>query len=277
VLTDERRGYAFMVASSLCFATMGVFVKLAAAVLPFYEVAFFRAFGGGVLALGAMAIARQPFKMDRPGVLIWRGVLGWGALTTYFLAISRMPLGDAVLLNYTSPFFTALLAAAMLGERLTARTLGCLAVATAGVACVVGPTGSFLNGGAAAAILSALLAAWAYVTVKRAAATNEPAVIVVVFSIVASLLSIPAMVWHFALPVGMQWAWLGAAAFFGTVAQTLMTYGYRLARASTASVLTLITPLAAAVLGIVWLGAVPTPGLLLGGVLILGAGVALSK
>lgn len=72
---------------------------MAAAALPFYEIAFFRAFGGGLLALAGMAIARQPFKMDRPGVLVWRGVLGWGALTTYFLAISRMPLGDAVLLN----------------------------------------------------------------------------------------------------------------------------------------------------------------------------------
>ncbi|MDB5096604.1 MAG: Permease of the drug/metabolite transporter superfamily [Cyanobacteria bacterium RYN_339] len=265
-----------MVASSLCFATMGVFVKLASAALPFYEVAFFRAFGGGLLAIAGMAIARQPFKMDRPCVLVWRGVLGWGALTTYFLAISRLPLGDAVLLNYTSPFFTALLAAAMLGEQLTARTLGCLAVATAGVACVVGPTGSFLNGGAAAAVLSAFLAAMAYVTVKRAAATNEPTVIVVVFSIVASLLSIPPMLWHFTVPVGPQWAWLAAAAFFGTVAQTLMTYGYRLARASTASVLTLTTPLAAAVLGILCLGAVPTIGLVVGGLLILGAGVALS-
>jgi drug/metabolite transporter (DMT)-like permease len=277
VPTDVRRGYACMVASSLCFAAMGVFVKLASARLPFYEVAFFRAFGGGLVVWGAMAIARRPFHMDRPGVLVWRGVLGWGALTTYFLAISKMPLGDAVLLNYTSPFFTALLAAAVLGERLTARTLGCLAVATAGVACVVGPTGAFLNGGGAAAVVSAFLAAWAYVTVKRAAATNAPEVIVVVFSAVASLLSLPLMAWRFVAPAGMEWGWLGAAAVFGTVAQTFMTHGYRLAPASSASVLTLITPLAAAMLGILCLGAAPTPGLLLGGALILGAGVALGR
>jgi drug/metabolite transporter (DMT)-like permease len=224
-----------------------------------------------------MAIARQPFKMDRPGVLVWRGVLGWGALSSYFLALSRMPLGDAVLLNYTSPFFTALLAAAVLGEKLTARTLACLAVATAGVACVVGPTGSFLNGGAVAAVLSAFLAAWAYVTVKRAAATNAPTVIVVVFSAVASLLCVPLMAWRYVTPAGGEWGWLLAAAFFGTVAQTFMTYGYRLAPASTASVLTLITPLAATVLGILCLGAAPTAGLVLGGALILGAGVALSR
>jgi len=266
-----------MVASSLCFAAMGVFVKLAAARLPFYEVAFFRACGGGLLVVLAMLALRQPFHMDRPGVLVWRGVLGWGALSTYFLAISRLPLGDAVLLNYTSPFFTALLAAAMLGEPFTARTLGCLLVATLGVAAVVGPTGAFLNAGAAAAVLSAFLAAWAYVTVKRAAATNAPAVIVVVFSGVASLLCLPFMAWRFVAPAGSEWAWLAAAAGFGTVAQTFMTYGYRLAPASTASGLTLITPLAAAVLGILCLGAVPTPGLLLGGALIVGAGVVLSR
>ena len=264
-----------MIASSLCFASMGVFVKLASAALPFYEVAFFRAFGGGLLILGGLAIARRSLKMNQPGLLVWRGVLGWGALTTYFLAISRMPLGDAVLLNYTSPFFTALLAAAMLGERLTARTLACLVVATTGVACVVGPTGSFLNGGAAAAVASAFLAALAYVTVKRATANNEPGVIVLVFSAVASALSLPPMLWHYAPPVGREWLWLLGAATFGTLGQTLMTYGYRGARASTASVLTLLTPLVAAVLAIMCFGTPPTAGTWLGGALIIGAGVAL--
>lgn len=272
----ERLGYAFMVGSSLSFGVMGLLVKLASEALPFYEVSFFRAFGGLLLTVTAMAILRLPAQAREPHLLILRGVWGWAALTTYFLAISGLHLADAVLLNYTSPFFTALLAAALLGERLTARTLACLAAATGGVALVVGPTGGFWNWHALAAIGSALLAALAYVTVKKANAANPPWVIVAWFSAVASLLTLP-FLWHrYVAPDPRGWALLAGAAVTGTLAQVLMTYGYKHARASTASVISLTTPLIAALLGIGVLGQAPTWGTLAGGTLIIAAGVALA-
>jgi len=273
----ERRGYAFMVASSASFAVMGLLVKLATARLPFVEVSFFRAFGGLLLTLAAMALLRLPATAREPHLLIARGVLGWAALTTYFLAIAGMPLADAVLLNYTSPFFTALLAAAVLGERLDARTLGCIAVATGGVALVVGPSGAFSGPYAAAALGSACLAALAYVTVKRANALNPPWVIVAWFSAVASLLTAPLLIGHWVAPAPREWALLAGAAATGTLAQVLMTYGYKYARASTASAITLTTPLLAALLAIGILGQVPTWGTWIGGALIVAAGLALAR
>ena len=273
--TGERLGYACMLGSSAGFAVMGVFVKVASATVPFYEVAFFRAFGGLLVAVVGMAIARVPFRPQQKLLLTWRGVLGWSSMMTYFLAVSWLPLPDAVLLNYTNPFFTALLAAAILGERLTARTLGCLAVAIAGVVLVVGPQGQVNGPGAAAALVSAFCAALAYVTVKQANATNTPTTIVVVFSLVGSVLCIPELLWRYVPPDPRTWGALAAAAVFGTGAQLLMTYGYRLARASTASILTLVTPLMAALLSLAAFGQPLAPGTLAGGSLILGAGVVL--
>lgn len=274
--SQERLGYAFMVASSLSFGVMGLLVKLAAATLPFYEISFFRAFGGFLATVGAIAALRLPAQAREPRLLVLRGVLGWAALTTYFLAIAGLHLADAVLLNYTSPFFTALLAAVLLGERLTARTLACLAAATTGVALVVGPAGGFWNWYALAALGSAFLAALAYVTVKKANAANPPWVIVAWFSAVASLLTLPFLFFRYVAPTPREWALLTGAALTGTLAQVLMTYGYKHARASTASVISLTTPLIAALLGIGVLGQPPTWGTAAGGALIIAAGVALA-
>lgn len=273
---DERLGYAFLVASSLCFAGMGVLVKLATDTLPFHEVSFFRSLGGLVITVGAMAVARIPFQMRYPGLLVWRGVIGWASLMSYFLAISSLHLADAVLLNYTSPFFTALLAALWLGERLTPRTVLCLIGATAGVACVVGPQGAFWHWGTLAALGSALFAGLAYVAVKRANASNSPWVIAAGFSLVATLLTTPFLFWSYRAPSPSEWWLLAGVAALGAIAQLLMTYGYRFARASTGAVITLFTPLIAAVLAIMVFDAHPSWGTWVGAALIVASGAWLA-
>lgn len=272
----ERIGYAFMVGSSLCFAAMGVLVKQATETLPFHEVSFFRSLGGLVITVGAMALAGIPFALKDPGLLVWRGVMGWASLTSYFLAISSLHLADAVLLNYTSPFFTALLAALWLGEKLTRRTVMCLAGATVGVAFVVGPQGAFWQWGTIAALGSALFAGLAYVAVKRANASNSPWMIVAGFSLVATLLTLPMLAFSYRTPAPGEWWQLAGVAALGTVAQLLMTYGYRFARASTASVITLFTPLLAAGFSIAFFGAAPSWGTWVGAALIIGAGAWLA-
>lgn len=265
-----------MVGSSLCFAVMGALVKLASETLPFQEVTFFRAFGGLVLIAAWMLLRRLSFAANDKGLLVWRGVMGWAALTAYFYAIAHLYLADAVLLNYTSPFFTALLAAFFLKERLTARTSLCLAAAIGGVALVVGPKGGFWNIGALAGLGSALFAALAYVAVKRATANNSPWAIVLYFSLVASLLTLPWLVRDYHAPTPHEWLLLAGVAASATVAQVLMTYGYQLARASTASIVSLFTPLFAALLGFACFQDVPTWGTFAGGALLLGAGLALA-
>lgn len=276
-LRAERRGYAFMVGSSVCFALMGGFVKLLSERMPFQEISFFRAFGGALLIGAWMLIRRLSFAANDKGLLVWRGVMGWAALTAYFYAIAHMYLADAVLLNYTSPFFTAVLAALFLKERLTARMGLSLAVALGGVALVVGPKGGFWNLGALAGIGSALCAGFAYVAVKRATSNNSPWAIVLYFSVVASVLTVPWLGRDFQIPTTHEWLLLVGLAASATVAQVLMTYSYQLARASTASIVSLSTPLFAALLGIVTFHHVPSWGTWLGGVLILGAGTALAR
>lgn len=274
---SERKGYAFMLGSSLCFAVMGAFVKQASLTLPILEVSFFRAFGGLVMIAAWMILTGESFAARDKGILIWRGVLGWAALTAFFFGISTLYLADAVLLNYTSPFFTAIIATFVLGERLSRPSVLALLLASAGVAFVVGPKGGFLHWEALVALSSGLFAAFAYVAVKRATARNSHWIIVLYFSAVASLLTLPLMAPTFRFPTPLEWGLLSGVAVSATIAQVFMTLGYQHARATTASIVSLFTPFIAALLGLLFFKDVPTWATWLGGGLILAAGTLLTR
>lgn len=276
-VASERRGYGFMLGSSVCFAVMGAFVKQASGTLPFLEVSFFRSFGGLLLIAAWMKLTGHPFGARDKAILVWRGVLGWAALTAFFFGLSTLYLADAVLLNYTSPFFTAILATFVLGERLTRPSVLALLLASAGVVFVIGPKGGLLHWEALVALSSGFFAALAYVAVKRATARNSPWVIVLYFSAVASLLTLPLMAPGYRAPSLVEWGWLAGVALSATVAQVFMTLGYKYARATTASIVSLFTPFIAALLGIVFFHDVPTWATWLGGALILAAGALLTR
>jgi drug/metabolite transporter (DMT)-like permease len=91
--------------------------------------------------------------------------------------------------------------------------------------------------------------------------------------LISAVLSIPGMIGHYVPPTSTTWWLLLATTICGLVTQLLMTHGYRLARASTASAMTLITPLFAAVASLALLGEALPAGTWLGGTLILGAGI----
>jgi drug/metabolite transporter (DMT)-like permease len=274
---SEALGLACMVASSALFALMGLCVKLAGQSLPVEQITLVRA-AGGLLVTTAMILVRPPGHPPRQVPwLLARGALGWAALVCYFQAIARLSLADAVFLNYTSPFFTAILAGWLLRERITPGMRLALVLGLGGVAVLVHPGGGLFQPGIVLGLGSGVLAAGAYVAVKRATAENDPLTIVWFFSLVATVLSVPLAWTHLERPSPSGWLAMGGVALTATVAQVLMTHGYRMARATPASIVSLFTPLFAALLGIVVFGDVPGWGTWIGGSLIVVAGILLAR
>jgi drug/metabolite transporter (DMT)-like permease len=93
-----------MVTSALMFAGMSAAVKAAAQGLPNTVVVFVRN-GVSLLLLGAwLAPAGPAGLLTRRLHSHWvRGFAGLAAMYLFFFAIARLPLADAVLLNYTLP------------------------------------------------------------------------------------------------------------------------------------------------------------------------------
>ncbi len=99
-----------------------------------------RSLGGGILLLGLAAVQRKPLWPERPLGYLLLGVFqiaGFLGLVTW--AIVTAGAGKIAMLSYTMPFWVALLAWPLLGDRLRLVPGIAVAIAVAGVALMIGP------------------------------------------------------------------------------------------------------------------------------------------
>lgn len=271
-----------VLASAVGYAALGLAVKAGVEHVPLAEVVLVRAVGGLALSLLGLQLAGEPWQFRPWPPLLLRGTAGWLALMLSFAAIQRLPLADAVVVNHTSPFFTAGIAALWLGEVMGPWRWLALLLAFGGVVAVAGPGvgASWATSdpwGLLLALGGAASAGLAYVAVKQASEHHGPWAIGVSFGTVAAVGSLP-----WALGVGLVWpshpqgwAWLAAVILSSTLAQLCYAYGARLVPASSASVVLLFTPLFAALMAWGAWGHPPTQGAALGALLLLLAGAFL--
>ena len=257
---DERFGLALMVLSAAAFALMAAVVKKLLPHTPTQAVVLSR--GVMMTALFAVLARRQGVALlgNRPWMLLARGLLGYGALSCYFYSVMHLPLGDAVLLQYSHPLFVAALAPLVLGER-TGRGHWLLVLAALlGVGLIVGPQGE-LRGAAAVGLLGSLLSGVAYLTVRQLSRTEHPLAILIWFPLATVPFSLLATLGAgaAALPRSSSEV-LGhllvtATALAGQIA---LTHGLARVRAAPATAVTLTGPVFGVIYGVLLFGTLPT-------------------
>lgn len=220
-----------MVAASLCFAGMGVCVKLGASAFSAAELVFYRGFIATVILFVFIYARGGSFKTLHWRAQITRGVSGFVALVMYFYAIGALPLATAVTLNYTSPLFLAFLLAFWSRERLRPSLVAALGLGFAGVVLLLHPTlrhDQLLP--AMVGLGSGLLAGAAYLNVRNLGELGEPEWrTVFYFSLIATLGGTPWVLssqpfHHFdGRGVGL----LLGVGLLGAAAQLAMTRAYR--------------------------------------------------
>jgi len=264
------RGVLYMAASALGFSGMGLLVKLASPRLPTGEIVFARAVVTLVLSYGMVRRADlSPWGTARLG-LAFRGLLGFGGLSTYYLAIAHLPLADATTLQNSTPLITAVLAWWLLDERVGWSTAFAIACGIAGVLLIVHPSGAGLDpAGVAYGLGSVICSSVAYVTVRKLAQTEHPLVIVFYFPLVATPLALPWLIVSFTMPGPIDWLLLVAIGVTTQIGQVFLTRGLAIERAGRASSVAYLQVAFAMIWQLVVLGDVPTPWTIAGASLIL--------
>lgn len=236
--------------------------------------------GIGAICCGALfATGRARFKIARSWILVARGVFGSVAILLYFFAITRLPVGEATLLNYTSPLFTLMFAMLFLGERPGLRPVAGLAVTLAGLALTVEATATASGlawWGVLAGLGSAVMSGAAISTVRSLRLTESAAMVFFVFCVIAVLLGIPLAAPTARWPAPGDLGLLLGIGLTSTVAQLLFTEAMGHLPAVGAAVVSPLTPVTAYLLGTLFLGEPLTPRIAVGGLLAL-TGVALGS
>ena len=246
-------------------------------------------------------VARRPALRPPAGRLRWllvlHGLVGVAALQwAYFVAIDRLPIGLALLLEYQAPLLVALWARFVQGEHLRRRAWVGLGLALVGLAMATGVLGGGLRwdvAGLLAGLAAAVCFATYFLVGEHGVAELDPLRVVLwSFGIAAVAMNLVTPVWQFpagvvtsqvpllgrlgevpglvAAPGALLLAWV-------VVLGTLVPFGVELAamRHLSASVVTMVAmlePVGVAVLGWAWfredLGPVATVGyaLVVGGI-----------
>jgi drug/metabolite transporter (DMT)-like permease len=215
-----------MVASTFFFALVGAGVKALSGRLPDGVIVFFRsAVALAVMLPGLRAAGGMSTR--RPAAHLLRSLAGFGSLYLCFFSIARMPLGDAMLLCYTSPLFMPFLSSVWIGEKASAAVWGAVAVGFLGVALVMKPGSGLFSPAALAALASGFFGAVAQVGIRDLVDTEPPFRIAFYYTAFAACASALPLPWTWKSPSGADGfvlAGIGAAA---AVAQVLLTWAYR--------------------------------------------------
>lgn len=248
-----RKGIAMMLLSSVLFSIMSGTVRGVSDVHSYTMVLARFVVGTSVVALFFLLRVEELRWRNWPWIIA-RGVSGGIAVILFYWAIQNLGLARAVALHYTYVIFAALFAVPFLGERIRPRHWAAIFAAASGVALLCGVGELAVSRGDLLALTSGVAAGFAVICVTRCRQTDSASNIF--WS--QSLFGIVIVAWPAARvwtpPEPHQWLALLAIGLLASAGQLSMTYAYKYTGAAYGSLLSLLTPVLTASIGILYFG-----------------------
>ena len=232
------RGAFFIVASELSFAISAAIIKQVAISLPNESIVFFRNLFG--LSFLAPLLIKSKGNILQTNILplhIARAAFGMGAMYCFFYAIAHIPLGDTMLIKSTIPLIIPFVSFILLKESISTRVAIAGLLGFIGVFLILEPTGE-TDWASIVALISSIMAALAFVTVRKLSATEPPLRIVAYFAIFGLCISSIPLIWAWQTPSLIEYIMLIAIGLSTTIGQLFLTRGYQNAPASSVGIFT---------------------------------------
>lgn len=272
-----RQGPLLMIVAGLAFTLMVSFVKVARAELSTLDVVFWR----GLIALPlifAMAL-RTPLRLHRPWLLGLRASLGFSAMLCYFYAAKGLAVTDQTLLGKLQPLVIAALAPLLLGRSERSGVAGWILIGMGliGSAILIAPELQVGSVFGLAALAATGFSALAHLCIRQLTATDQPIVIVLWFQVFIAVVSGALLLatGSMALPPVHLWGPLAGVGICAVLGQMFMTYAYRADTASVVATAGYTTPIWAVAIDLVIWGVLPSWNAIVGGLIVVTAGLVL--
>lgn len=286
IVGQERAGILYAMAGFVLLSTSDAVVKTMAGMWAPTAIAMLR-YVIGAAALSALLYATERktvFTMPRPGLQWLRGLAAGLATIGFISALFVMPLDEATTIVFASPMITGLLAPVFLQERARAATFIASAFAFVGVVVVLRPNFADLGLAALLPLVSAMGMSLLFMANRAAAGVASPLAMQAYIAATATIILIGATVLghvsgNRALELDWpQWSVIARCAIIACTASGahwLIYLGTTKAGAATVAPTTYIQLVVAITLGWILFGDRPDAVTLLGGAIIIGAGLFL--
>ena len=278
-------GILLKIISITIFVGMSTLIKSTGAV-PAGQIVFFRSAFAIIPILIFLAFRRElatAFRTSRPLSHIIRGIVGVSAMGLGFFALTVLPLPEVIMLGYAQPLLVVALSALIVGETVRLFRWSAVIIGLVGVIIIIWPRLTLLAGdaplaeietiGVISALSATVFAASAVILVRRLVVTEPSATIVLWFSLTAAVFGLMTLPFGWIALSQWQAIALVGAGISGGVGQILMTEAYRHADISTIAPFEYTSMILGIISGYLFFGDLPTINMLVGGVIVVGAGI----
>ncbi len=269
---DNLRGILWMLASTVCLASMHTTISYVSDTVHPFVVVFCRLLFALIVVLPFFVKhGITPLKTNRLGMLILRGVLNFCAMLAFFTALSLSPIADVTALSFSAPLFATLLAVIILKERLGWRRIAAIVTGFAGTLVVLRPGFEEISTGYFLVLTAAIFWGACVIIIKNLSRTESSVTITTYMSLVmAPLALVPALfVWSW--PSSFDLMLLILLGLLGGCGQLCVTQSLKYAETHVAMPFDFVRLLWVSVTGYMLFGEVPDAFVWGGGALIFGS------
>jgi S-adenosylmethionine uptake transporter len=263
------------VAAEGLLTLMDAMIKVLSPRYHTFEIAFLR-FAFGMVGAIVYALWTRPGRPTRDATLYngLRAALVVLTATSFFYALSLLPLADAIALSFISPVLTALMGALILGERLDWRIAVALVAGFLGMLLIVG--GKLGGAGLGPEVLigagAVLFSAVAYalnIIMLRHRATRDPLAQIILFQNAGPtlILLFPAL-WVWVTPNLADLGQFAICGTLGVVAHTMLAHAFARIEAAKLAPIAYVTLVWGVLFGFLFFAEVPGLATLAGAALI---------
>lgn len=246
------------------------------------------------ILVAMVAFAGGIRQLDTPHwpVLVLRGGVLLCAYTTYFMAFPALPLAEAIALYFMVPLLVTIMSGPLLGEHVTIKAWGAVAIGLIGVFVILRPGLGIFEPAALLSLVSAATYGYAMILARKYGG-DVPATVMTFYQNVVYLLgalliavvvyvlgieppghpSLDFLVRDWAVPNTRDMALMGFCGVVAAFGSTLLSQAYRLGQANVVTPFEYTGMVWAVVFGFAFFGEVPTWYTIIGMALIAVAGV----
>ncbi|MBJ7449024.1 MAG: DMT family transporter [Parachlamydiales bacterium] len=161
---------------------------------------------------------KKVIHMNRPWLVILRGLSGMTALGLIFLALQKLSIVNTTLLSNTSPLFVPIIVRIWLKQKIDHRFWLPMVLGLLGVILVIKPDAGVFKPEAFIALLAGICLAFSAVTVKMTSGSDNPLTVLFWYMVIGVVLSLPFAIYAWHVPTIEAWLYfvlLGVTAVLG--------------------------------------------------------------
>ncbi len=260
----------YLVASSILFALMTYFIKLASHYVPGNEILFFRFAGGAIICF---IVDNKCFRFSEGSfnIIFFRALYGTIATLGFFYAPYFIPISRLAVLHFSYPVFEVIFSIFWVKEKPEKIIYFSLPLSIFGIFYIMNPSFSGFNIGDVLGLISGIFAGIAVIAIRKARAANSAATIFFYFSIFGAIITSIINFFQWVTPDPYASFLIFLVVVTGGTGQVAMTYAYKSSGVGEGSIISLLTVVFINILGFTFLKEPITYRLIFGELLVMSS------